>query len=127
MTNPRITTRRALAATRIVLGSVLFASPRTAANAWLGPESGPGSELLFRSIGVRDIVLGAGLWQARPDDRTWSQAGVAADVGDVIGSSIAMRSVGAAKLGPGLALAVAFVVGGILAERPAADRGASPR
>ncbi|WP_244970768.1 hypothetical protein [Gordonia jinghuaiqii] len=92
-------------------------APRTAANAWLGPDSGPGTELLFRSIGIRDVALGAGLWQAAPDDRTWSRAGVAADVGDIVGSSLALRSVGTSKLGPGLALAVAFAAAGMMTER----------
>ncbi|EKF21735.1 hypothetical protein C731_4305 [Mycolicibacterium hassiacum DSM 44199] len=110
--------RNVIGWSRIGLGALLFVAPRVAARAWLGPDGdNAGVGLLFRSIGARDIALGAGLLAAEPANKSWSRAGVAADVGDVIGSLVALGPVPTRRLLPGTLLAAVFVVAGLLLER----------
>src|SRR5690606_833088 len=105
----RTRARRLVGWTRVGLGAALVATPRVAARAWLGPDGdSAGVGLLFRSIGARDVALGAGLLAAPAGDRTWSRAGVIADVGDVVGSLAALGPVPVRRLLPGTLLAVAF-------------------
>lgn len=109
--------RQIIGWTRVILGAVLFLSPRTAARSWLGSDGdNAGVGLLFRSIGARDVALGAGLLTAKPGDTAWSRAGVVADVGDVVGSVVALGPVPVRRLLPGTLLAAAFVAAGIWLE-----------
>lgn len=117
MSANRLRARRVVGWTRVGLGAVLFAAPRVAARAWLGPEGeSAGVGLLFRSIGARDVAMGAGLLATPGSDKTWSRAGVVADVGDVVGSLVALGPVPTRRLLPGTLLAVAFVAAGIWLE-----------
>jgi hypothetical protein len=75
--------------------------------------------LLFRSIGARDLALGAGLLTAAPSATAWSRAGTAADACDVAASLVALGPIPARRLLPGTLLAIAFVAAGIALERPA--------
>ena len=98
---------------RILLGVVLLLNPRFAARTWLGPDgANPGVALLFRSIGARDLALGAGLLAAPPEDTAWARAGTLADVGDAGASLLNLRSVPARQVLPGAALAAVFAAAG---------------
>ena len=71
---------------RAAFGVALIAAPRRIAHGWIGDDvERPPVELLVRSIGVRDLVLGAGgllaVASGRPV-RPWVQAGVVADLAD---------------------------------------------
>ncbi|SEH53535.1 hypothetical protein SAMN04489835_1115 [Mycolicibacterium rutilum] len=117
MSVDRTRARRVVGWARVGLGAVLFATPRVAARAWLGPDGdNAGVGLLFRSIGARDVALGAGLLAAPSGDTSWSRAGVVADLGDVAGSLVALGPVPARRLLPGTLLAVAFVAAGVWLE-----------
>ncbi|MCV7282168.1 hypothetical protein H7J88_21285 [Mycolicibacterium flavescens] len=117
MKTDRQRARRVIGWTRIGLGAALFAVPRVAARSWLGPDGdNAGVGLLFRSIGARDLALGAGLLAAPDGDKSWSRAGVVADIGDVAGSLVALGPVPTRRLLPGTLLAVAFVAAGIWLE-----------
>ncbi|MGV0791409.1 hypothetical protein [Mycolicibacterium sp. XJ1819] len=117
MSAPGAKARRVIGWSRIGLGAVLFLSPRTAARSWLGSDGdNAGVGLLFRSIGARDVAMGAGLLTAKPGDTAWSRAGVVADVGDVVGSLAALGPVPVRRLLPGTLLAAAFVAAGVWLE-----------
>jgi hypothetical protein len=124
MTSARSILHLLVGLNRIFLGAVLLTSPGFAARTWLGANGEhPGTALLFRSIGARDVALGAGLLTAEADDTSWSRAGTVADACDVVGSLLALGAVPARRLMPGTLLA-AFVAAGIALESPgvAVDR-----
>lgn len=84
-----------LAASRVAVGTALFVLPRVAGRVWLGREgSRPGAEIALRGMGIRDAALGAGALMAlsadQPADR-WLEAGIASDVGDVVGALASRR------------------------------------
>ncbi len=75
-----------LAGGRAAFGAALIIAPRRVAHGWIGEDvERPPVELLVRSIGVRDLLLGAGgllaVASGRPV-RPWVQAGVVADLAD---------------------------------------------
>ncbi|OBF10926.1 hypothetical protein [Mycobacterium sp. ACS4331] len=113
MNSSRSWLRWIVGGSRILLGFVLLLNPRYAARTWLGPDgASPGVALLFRSIGARDVALGAGLLTAPPGDTAWARAGTVADVGDAGASLLNLRSVPARRVLPGAALAAVFAVAG---------------
>jgi hypothetical protein len=75
-----------LAAGRVAIGLALIAVPGRIGRSWIGPEaSGAGTRVFARSLGVRDVALGAGALMAlRQGDpaRRWIAMGAAADAVD---------------------------------------------
>jgi hypothetical protein len=80
----------------------------------------PVSVLLMRTIGIRDVVLGAGTVAAfrRGDDadaRRWTSTGLASDSLDVVASLMASRSIGRVESAGAAAAALVFAVGDTVA------------
>ena len=71
---------------RAVIGAALTVAPTLAARGWIGDDAGsPGGKVLGRALGIRDLVLGAGLVQALEagePTRGWIAAAAAADAVD---------------------------------------------
>lgn len=91
---------QALAAGRIAFGLVLFLAPSRATSAWLGADAQrPGTAMVARGLGARDVALGIGLLTAlgRPDGEAtrWVEAAIVGDVADaaasVLGGRVSMR------------------------------------
>lgn len=79
----------ALAAVRIGIGVLAWALPKFALRPWVGAAVAdePGGRLLARSLGARDIALGAGAILSERHDtpvRGWIEAGALSDVGDLL-------------------------------------------
>lgn len=75
----------AIAAARTVLGVVTMARP-SSASLWVGPVP-PGASVLARSLGARDVALGAGFLTALRNDgdaRLWVAAGALSDLVDTL-------------------------------------------
>jgi hypothetical protein len=80
----------------------------------------PVSILLMRTIGIRDVVLGAGTVAAarRGDDdgiRAWTSAGLASDSLDVVASVAAARAIGGAESAGAALAALVFAIGDLMA------------
>lgn len=80
----------------------------------------PVSVLLMRTIGIRDLVLGAGTVAAfrqgdDTDARRWTSAGLASDSLDVVASVVASRSIGRVESAGAAAAALVFAVGDTVA------------
>jgi peptide-methionine (R)-S-oxide reductase len=84
-----------MGATRVGVGVAFLAAPRVMAAGCVGPETAaePRLDALVRAVGVRELVLGAGIVSAlargRPV-RKWLVAGVVADLADVA-ATVAFR------------------------------------
>ncbi len=77
----------AVAALRVVLGIGAVVRPELVARPWIGHDDGPGTAVLGRALGGRDIALGLGLLLAANHDgplRGWTEAAALADTGDVV-------------------------------------------
>jgi hypothetical protein len=86
---------RGFAWVRIGVGAVLTALP-SATGPFLGRQDArrTGSQVLARSVGVRDVALGTGVLLALRHDapvRGWVEAGGLADAGDAVGVLLAFR------------------------------------
>jgi hypothetical protein len=71
----------AFGAGRALVGGALLAVPAPIARSWVGADGTPAT-VLTRSLGARDLVIGAGLVLAAARDRDpamWLQGGVVAD------------------------------------------------
>lgn len=83
--------------TRLAFGAAFVLRPAGAATAWAGPAATqPGTQLLTRSMGVPDLLLGVGLLTAlRRGDRrtasTWLGHAAAAGVVDAAATVVAYR------------------------------------
>jgi hypothetical protein len=81
---------------RIALGIGFVLMPGLLGRLWVGEEATtPGSKLLVRAVGVRDLVLGVGILatlQGR-GARTWVQAAALSDAVDVTAAAIAGDSI----------------------------------
>jgi hypothetical protein len=74
----------AFGAGRALIGAALLAVPAPIARRWVGADDTPAT-LLSRSLGARDLVIGAGLALAAArggDPRMWLAGGVLADTVD---------------------------------------------
>ncbi|MGZ6675385.1 MAG: hypothetical protein ACXVFM_23855 [Solirubrobacteraceae bacterium] len=74
----------AFGAGRALVGVALLAAPAPIARGWVGVDGTPAT-VLSRSLGARDLVLGAGLALATArggDPRLWLAGGVLADTVD---------------------------------------------
>ena len=79
-----------LALSRIGFGLSYLVSPQQARSSWIGRAAKkPGAQVIIRSQGVRDVVLGSGALRAlaRGDDaelRVWSTGHAVCDLADLI-------------------------------------------
>ncbi|HEX9888870.1 MAG TPA: hypothetical protein VGA69_05295 [Nitriliruptorales bacterium] len=75
-----------LAIGRVAVGTAMFAAPGAFGKGWIGSDAGrPGTQLIMRVAGIRDLVLGLGLLtslSSGQDARRWIEAGIVADAGD---------------------------------------------
>lgn len=99
-----------LSAGRALLGLILLVAPEPVAKRWLGPKGAePTAQLLARSVGVRDVALGAGAGVAllRDDDSAaaWLAGAALCDLGDIAATLIAKDSLPAAGVGGTVVLA----------------------
>ncbi len=81
-----VTTARLVAAGRIGFGVALIAAPERFTSAWLGSDAGkPGTGVVTRGLGARDLGLGAGaLFAAEADLIPWVAAAILADTADLL-------------------------------------------
>jgi hypothetical protein len=105
---------------RVAVGAVLVVSP--SAFLRLSTREAPSgvSVLLLRTIGIRDLVLGAGTVSASRrgsamDARRWTSAGLASDSLDVLASLAAVRSIGRTESAGAAGAALVFALGDVLA------------
>jgi hypothetical protein len=102
-----------LGALRLGVGVGLILAPRRATGL-----DDPSSALLVRTIGVRDLVLGAGaVLAARSDVGTWGVATLASDSLDVVVGTLAAPGIGRKGGLTAALLPVPFVGAGIWAMR----------
>lgn len=94
---------RALAIARVGVGASLFAFPGLAGGMWVGREAKlPGVRTFSRGFGVRDAIIGAGLFRAlengdRDEIRRWLLFGAAADGADLVGTLASWRGLPRAR------------------------------
>jgi len=105
---------------RAGVGAVLVVAP--AAFLRLSSREAPSgvSVLLLRTIGIRDLALGAGTvsaWRrgSPADARRWTSAGLASDSLDVLASLAAARSIGRQESAGAAGAALVFAVGDVVA------------
>ena len=115
-----MTTGETMGWLRAAVGAVLVVSP--AAFLRLSSREAPSgvSVLLLRTIGIRDLVIGAGTVSASrrvstADARRWTSAGLASDSLDVLASLAALRSIGRKEAAGAAGAALAFAVGDVVA------------
>ncbi len=82
----------------------------------------PVSVLLMRTIGIRDLVIGAGTVAAArrgsgSDLQRWTSAGLASDSLDVLASVVASRTIGRTEAVGAAGAALAFAAGDVAALR----------
>jgi hypothetical protein len=88
---------RALAMARIGVGAGLFALPGLSAATWVGRDAKTAGVRTFsRGFGVRDAIIGAGLFRALENGdgaeiRRWLLFGAAADGADLVGTLASWR------------------------------------
>ena len=88
---------RALAVGRMGVGAGLFLAPGLAAATWVGRDAkSAGVRTFSRGFGMRDAVIGAGLFRALENGdadeiRRWLLFGAAADGADLVGTLASWR------------------------------------
>ena len=88
---------RALAVARVGVGAGLFLTPGLGAATWVGRDAKTaGVKTLSRGFGVRDAIIGVGLFRALENDdndeiRRWLLFGAAADAADLVGTLASWR------------------------------------
>ena len=111
---------RLLAVGRVGVGVVLLAVPGAAVRA-VGVEPRPGSCLLARAAGIRDLALGVGALRALSQGRggrAWVQAGAACDAVDAALLATSRGDLGTTVTLAGIAVASSAAA---LGARAAAD------
>ncbi len=90
MTQPATGVVRGLGVLRVAVGVAMVAAPRL-----IGRSDDPAFQLLMRTIGVRDVVIGAGTVLA-PDAGVvrWAGTALASDLTDVVVGAASLRRVG---------------------------------
>jgi hypothetical protein len=89
---------RAMGAATVLFGAAPALAPRFFARMFALPvESDPRLLVMVRSVGVRDVAIGLGLFMAArsgnaADYAPWLAARIASDVGDTVAIGIAMKS-----------------------------------
>jgi hypothetical protein len=88
---------RMLAIGRVAVGGGLFALPGLAAATWVGQDAkSAGVRTFSRGFGMRDAIIGAGLFRALENGdtdeiRRWLLFGAAADGADLVGTLASWR------------------------------------
>jgi hypothetical protein len=105
---------RVMSCARIAVGAGLLLSPGAFGSGWMGPAARrPATKLAIRSLGVRDLAIGVGTFQALAEGesvRPWVMAGAASDVVDGVASLLALREVGLRRAIPAVVVALTFGV-----------------
>lgn len=88
---------RALGGIRLGVGASLVSAPRLAGKIWIGAEAGgPGTRVFARTLGARDVALGATLLSTSTTDLRAASAlarlGVYADIADAVATILAVRN-----------------------------------
>jgi len=112
---------RSVALSRIGIGIALLLAPARAGERWIGPTAhDPAAKMMIRGVGIRDVALGAGTYQALANGdsvRPWLQAGVASDAVDAVAAVLGFRRIGALRALPAIATAAgAAVIGARLSS-----------
>jgi hypothetical protein len=129
-TNARtaVTLARLAGITRICFGTAFIVAPHASARPWVGAGAdSAGAQLLTRSMGIRDLLLGAGLLQAlnQADHRAaarWLSYGAAAGVIDA-GATLAAYP----SLPRGGRAFLLFITGAVVTDTLLAAQLRSPR
>lgn len=122
--------RLTISIVRSAVGAGSWLSPTLATRAFAPGliEDHPGSVLVGRLFGIRDLALGQAVLHPHPAVRRAAlQAGVAVDAADAVATAVAFRR-GASKLGAAstAAGALTFVVLGLVALAAEANDTAAP-
>jgi hypothetical protein len=85
---------RLVAAGRIGFGVALLVTPERVTSLWLGGDAGrPGTRVVTRGLGARDLALGAGALAAADSQlRPWVAAAIVADTADLLATVAAGKS-----------------------------------
>ena len=107
---------------RTAVGVALIAAPGVPMRLAGQDQPTGASMLLMRTIGIRDLVLGAGTVAAArsgemADVRRWTTSALASDSLDVAASLASMRSIGKRDSAGAALLALIFVAGDLYARR----------
>jgi hypothetical protein len=119
---------RGLCASRIAFGAGLILAPGLYGRFWIGPDARDDrARLLARSLGVRELALGAGGLAAlrsgnRESARQWLAAGAATEAVDVL-VALTGRPTPARAMGAAMAAANAAVAGAYAATKPSRQLG----
>jgi hypothetical protein len=116
-----------LASNRVVFGLGFVLAPAQAAKSWIGPvASRPGSQVMVRAAGARDLALGLGALAALfsgADARPWLAAHLASDATDFAATWAARRELGPARSAYALSMAGASTaVAAAYLARPGSPR-----
>lgn len=83
------------AVARVAVGAAFVLAPDRVGQPWVGPPAGtPAGRLMGRSLGIRDLLLGAGLWRALDgggDAAAWLRYGALADAVDGAAAALAFE------------------------------------
>ena len=100
---------RTISAGRVIVGATLVLLPGTTVSRLVGPLARePGVKVLIRALGVRDLAIGAGTLHALANGepaRDWGLAGAAGDLMDGVAALLAIRTLGARRALPLIAVA----------------------
>jgi hypothetical protein len=94
---------RALAIARVGVGAGLFLTPSLGAAMWVGRDAkSAGVRTISRGFGMRDAIIGAGLFRALENGdtdeiRRWLLFGAAADGADLVGTLASWRNLPRAR------------------------------
>lgn len=117
----------ALAGLRVLVGAFAFLLPQFALRPWVGGvvADEKAGRLLGRSLGARDLALGAGVILSQRHDvpvRGWIEAGALSDTGDLVASGVAFSALPRyTRFGILAVTALAVVAGAVIA--PCVDDG----
>ena len=123
-----VTLARLAGITRLCFGTAFIVAPRASARPWVGAGAdSAGAQLLTRSMGIRDLLLGVGLLQAlnQGDHRTaacWLSYGAAAGVIDA-GATLAAYP----SLPPAGRAFLFFIIGALVTDTLLAAQLRGPR
>jgi hypothetical protein len=110
------TAARMIAAGRVLIGAVMFATPDLVAAPWVGDDArSDGTRVVVRALGARDAVLGAGTLAAAGDAaqlRRWLLAASASDAADFVATLAGPRTPARPAV---LGLAAAAAAAGVIA------------
>lgn len=110
----------ALAAGRVAFGVGMFATPGLFGKGWIGADAErPGTQMVMRVAGIRDIVLGLGGLMALSngeDAERWIEAGIVADAGDAAAAVLARGQASAVTVASTALIAGAAAGAGVYAR-----------